>query len=203
MEIQSQNSAAILTFDDQPNPPRLTQALLRQLDERLEAIQRADCFQGVVIASNARSFAAGADLGEITALDGIAARQFAALGQALFARIQRFPLPVVAAVRGFCVGGGLDLALACRARVAAYGAAFGHPGATLGLMTGWGGTQRLPRLVGRTEALRILLTGERIPAAQALTLGLVDELVPSAELIDAAVRQVLRQAQSAKLQESP
>ena len=97
------------------------------------------------------------------------------------------------------MGGGLDLALACGARVAAYGATFSHPGPALGLMTGWGGTQRLPRLVGRAEALRILLTGERIPAAQALTLGLVDELVPSAELIDAAVRQVLRQTRPSKL----
>lgn len=203
MEIQSQHSAAILTFDDDPSPPRLTRAILRQLGQHLEAIREAGGFRGVVIASNARSFAAGADLSEIVALDGVAAREFAGMGQELFRKIEFFPLPVAAAIRGFCMGGGLDLALACRARVAAYGATFSHPGATLGLMTGWGGTRRLPRLVGRAEALRILLTGERLPAPQALTLGLIDELVPSAELIDAAVRQVLRQAQSSKLQESP
>jgi enoyl-CoA hydratase/carnithine racemase len=151
-----------------------------------------------VIASNTQSFAAGADLQEIAALGGVAARQFAEMGQELFTRIEQSPLPVVAAIRGFCMGGGLDLALACRARVAAYGATFGHPGAALGLMTGWGGTQRLPRLVGRAEALRILLTGERIPATQALTLGLVEQLVPSAELIEAAVRQVHLQTRQGK-----
>jgi enoyl-CoA hydratase/carnithine racemase len=198
VEIRSQNSAAILTFEEDPSPPRLTRTILRQLDEHLEAIRRADCFRGVVIASNTQSFAAGADLHEIAALDGIAARQFAQIGQRLLTKIERFPLPVVAAVRGFCMGGGLDLALACRARVAAYGATFGHPGPTLGLITGWGGTQRLPRLVGRTEALRILLTGERIPATQALTLGLINELVPSAELIEAAVRRVPLQARQSK-----
>ncbi len=96
---------------------------------------------------------------------------------------------MVAAVRGFCLGGGLDLALACHARVATYDSSFGHPGPSLGLMTGWGGTQRVPRRVGKAEALRMLLTGERIPATQALTLGLVDELVPSADLIEAAARQ--------------
>ena len=200
MEIQSQNSAAILAFEDDPNPPRLTRAILRQLGEHLEAIRQAGGFRGVVIASNARSFAAGADLSEIVALEGVAAREFAGMGQELFREIELFPLPVAAAIRGFCMGGGLDLALACRARVAAYGTTFSHPGATLGLMTGWGGTQRLPRLTGRAESLRILLTGERLPATQALTLGLIDELVPSAELIDAAVRQVLRQSQSPKPQ---
>ncbi|HEV2492499.1 MAG TPA: enoyl-CoA hydratase/isomerase family protein [Terriglobia bacterium] len=199
MEIQSRNSAAILTFDDDPSPPRLTRTLLRQLSQRLEAVRQAGCFGGVVIASNAWSFAAGADLHEIAALDGVAARRFAEIGQELFATIEQCPLPVVAAIRGFCMGGGLDLALACGARVAAYGATFSHPGPALGLMTGWGGTQRLPRLVGRAEALRMLLTGEPIPATQALTLGLADELVPSAELIDAAVRQVLRQTRPSKL----
>ena len=92
---------------------------------------------------------------------------------------------MVAAIRGFCLGGGLDLALACHGRVAAYDASFGHPGAGLGLVTGWGGTQRLPRLVGKAAALQMFLTAERIPATQALTMGLVDALAPSSDLLTA------------------
>jgi enoyl-CoA hydratase len=172
--------------------------VLQELREHLDSIRRANCFHGVVVASNAHSFSTGADLEEVAALDGLAAREFARLGQALFKEIERFPSPTVAAIRGFCLGGGLDLALACQARVGAYGASFGHPGPALGLITGWGGTERLPRRVGRAEALRMLVTGERVPAAQALTLGLLDELVPSAELEEAAVRRVLERGRASK-----
>jgi len=89
------------------------------------------------------------------------------------------------------LGGGLDLALACHARVATYDASFGHPGASLGLITGWGGTERLTRLIGRAAAIQLMLTAERIPASQALTLGLVDELVPSQDLLDAATHRAM------------
>jgi enoyl-CoA hydratase/carnithine racemase len=129
-------------------------------------------------------------------LSGIRAREFAATGQALLDRIARFPVPVVAAVRGFCLGGGFDLALACHERVATFNASFGHPGASLGLMTGWGGTQRLPRLIGKSAALHVLLTGERIPATQALTLGLVHELASSQDLVACAARRAEALAQS-------
>ena len=189
LELGSHNSVAILSFSPEPGYPRLTQALLAELGKNLEAIRRAGCFRGVVIASGSRSFATGAELEEIVTLDGAAAWEFALAGQSLFRRIASFPVPVVAAIRGFCLGGGLDLALACHARVAAYDASFGHPGPALGLMTGWGGTQRLPRLLGRASGLQLLLTGERVPATQALTLGLVDELVSSRDLIEAAARR--------------
>lgn len=151
-------------------------------------LERESLFEAVVIASNAHSFATGAALEEVAALDGTAGREFALRGQALLKRIERFPAPVVAAIRGYCLGGGLDLALACRARIASYDSSFAHPGATLGLLTGWGGTQRLPRLVGKHSALQMLLAGERVPATQALTLGLVDELSPSQDLIERAVQ---------------
>jgi enoyl-CoA hydratase/carnithine racemase len=96
---------------------------------------------------------------------------------------------VVAAIRGYCLGGGLDLALACHGRVATYDASFGHRGAALGLVTGWGGTQRLPRLLGKAGALEMLLTADRIPATQALSMGLVDELVSSQDLIASAAKR--------------
>ena len=146
-------------------------------------------FRGVVIAANSESFPTGAELEEIAILDGAAARQFALTGQTLLAKIAHFTMPVVAAIRGFCLGGGLDLALACHARVATFDSTFGHPGASLGLLTGWGGTQRLPRLIGKAQALQMLLTGDRIPATQALSMGLVDELVTSQDLIQAAAQR--------------
>lgn len=182
----------MLTFASEAGYPRLTRAVLAELDELLAAVRREGLFAGVVIASNAEWFATGADIEEIAALDGVTAREFARAGQALFDTIERYPLPVVAAIRGFCLGGGLDLALACHARVATNDASFGHPGVSLGLLTGWGGTQRLLRLVGKTQALQILLTGERVPATQALTMGLVDELVSSQDLIETAARRAGR-----------
>ena len=96
--------------------------------------------------------------------------------------------PVIAAIRGYCIGGGLDLALACHARVAARDAVFAHPGVTLGIITGWGGTQRLPRLIGRGRALEMFVTGGRIGAEQALAWGLVNEVSTSDDLMAAAIR---------------
>ncbi|MBZ5543137.1 MAG: enoyl-CoA hydratase/isomerase family protein [Acidobacteriia bacterium] len=192
MELYSHNSAAVLTFPPGEGYPRLTRAVLVELVNILNIIERDKVFHGIVIAAHGESFATGADVEEIVKLRGIGAQEFARAGQAVFEKIARFPLPVVAAVRGYCLGGGLDLALACHARVATYDASFGHPGAALGLLTGWGGTQRLPRLIGKAQALHMLLTGDRVPATQALTLGMVDELVPSEDLIAAAARRAAR-----------
>jgi enoyl-CoA hydratase len=189
VELSSFDSIAILAFAEEPRYPRLTCDLLREIWEQLRAAERAGCFAGLVIAPNSHSFATGAELDEVAALEGFQARQFALAGQSIFGRIERFPLPVVAAIQGFCLGGGLDLALACHGRVAAYDASFGHPGASLGIVTGWGGTERLPRLVGRAAALQMLVTAERVPATQALSCGLVDELSPSADLVAAAARR--------------
>lgn len=191
MDFHSHNSVAILIFPTGTGYPRLTRQVLDEVRDLLDSIRVEDLFHGVVIAANSESFAVGADIEELAALEGISAREFAQAGQALLNQIEHFPLPVVAAIRGFCLGGGLDLALACHARVAAYDSSFGHPGGSLGLITGWGGTQRLPRWVGKDQALQMLLTGDRIPATQALTLGLVDELVSPAELIETSVQFAL------------
>jgi enoyl-CoA hydratase/carnithine racemase len=171
--------------------------VLAELGNLLNEVRLSSLFQGVVIAANPRSFATGACLEEVSSVEGVAARDFAQAGQTLFNHIANFPVPIVAAIRGYCLGGGLDLALACHARVATYDACFGHPGASLGLITGWGGTQRLTRLIGRTAATQLLLSGERVPASQALTLGLVDELVPSPDLVEAAARRALSAARLA------
>ncbi|HEY6291813.1 MAG TPA: enoyl-CoA hydratase/isomerase family protein [Terriglobia bacterium] len=194
MELSSYDSIAILTFSEEPEYPRLSRDVLAELRQHLRAIQSAGCFEGMVIAANSRSFATGARIEEVSQVSGVAAFGFARSGQATFGEIARSPIPVVAAIRRFCLGGGLDLALACHGRVAAYDSSFGYPGAALGLITGWGGAGRLPKLVGRSPALQMFLTGERVPATQALTLGLVEELVSSVDLVPAAARRARQMA---------
>jgi enoyl-CoA hydratase/carnithine racemase len=142
----------------------------------------------LVVAGNDRFFSAGADLREISALDGPGAYEFSKMGQTLMNAIDRFPAPVYAAISGYCMGGGLDLALACRYRIASPHAVFGHRGAALGLITGWGGTQRLPRLIGKGRALEMFAAAEKITAAHALQMGLVDRI--AADPIAEAVRRI-------------
>ena len=139
----------------------------------------------MVIAGNHRFFSVGAELREIARLDGPTAYEFAQMGQDLMGAIERFPAPVYAAVSGYCMGGGLDLALACHYRIASPHAVFGHRGAALGLITGWGGTQRLPRLIGKARALEMLVAADKVTAQQALRIGLIDSIAddPVAEAV--------------------
>lgn len=139
-----------------------------------------------ILTGNARCFSAGADLAAIASLDGVTAWRLAREGQRDFQTIVRSPVPFVAAVEGACLGGGLDLALACGARVCAPTAYFGHHGARLGLVTGWGGTQRLPRLIGAARTLEHLLAAEGWTAEQARAEGLVAAVCPAGELLAAA-----------------
>ena len=170
--------------------PRLSTSLLRDLDEAFTQLLADSSCQAIILHGSEKAFAAGAEISELASLTGTSALDFSRRAQLLFERIATSPKPVLAAIRGYCLGGGLDLALACHYRLAAPDARFGHPGATLGLLTGWGGTQRLPRLLGRTRALELLLLGEPIPAHQALQLGLVHELAPPDELMARAVEIV-------------
>ena len=121
-------------------------------------------------------FASGADLREIASVTPETAREFALRGQTLMTKISTLPQKTIAAINGFCFGGALDLALACDRRIASPNATFAHPGAGLGIITGWGGTQRLPRLVGRGNALELFFTAEAIDADRAVEIGLVDEI---------------------------
>jgi enoyl-CoA hydratase/carnithine racemase len=130
----------------------------------------------LIITGNPRFFSAGADLSEIAVLTAADAYEFARMGQQLMNSIERFPAPVYAAIEGYCFGGGLDLALACHRRIASAHAIFGHRGAALGLITGWGGTQRLPRLIGRGKAVELFIAAEKIHAAEALHIGLIDAI---------------------------
>ena len=125
-------------------------------------------------------FASGADLREISDLTEDTAKNFAELGQGVMQQIADHPRKTIAAVNGYCFGGALDLALACGTRIASPNAVFSHPGANLGIMTGWGGTQRLPRLIGEAKALEMFFTAKRVGADEAMSIGLVDEITDDA-----------------------
>ena len=176
-----------LQSDDGTN--RLTRESVKSLSEKLGEL--ASDAMPLVVAGNDRFFSAGADLKEISQLSGPDALAFASMGQALMEAIDHFSAPVYAAIDGYCMGGGLDLALACDHRIASPRAIFGHRGAALGLITGWGGTQRLPRLIGKGRALEMFVAAKKITAGEALRIGLVDAIAddPVAE----AVRRVQRQ----------
>ncbi|MFQ5816938.1 MAG: enoyl-CoA hydratase/isomerase family protein [Terriglobia bacterium] len=170
-------------------PPRLSEAKLGELAGALGGLfQDATC-GGVVIHGSAKAFATGAEIAEVRALTPATALPFALRAQKLFEKIAAAPKPVLAAISGYCLGGGLDLALACWRRVATPEAVFGHPGARLGLVSGWGGSGRLVQLVGRSHALELLLTGKRISGTEAHQIGLVDTLVPAEQLLAAAISE--------------
>ena len=167
-------------------PERLN-ALDRQTLEALDAAfaaASADTAVRVVVLTGAgpKAFVAGSDIAEMNQLGPIEAREFSLLGQRLMRRIERMPKPVIAAVNGYALGGGLELAMACHLRIAADSARLGQPEINLGLVPGFGGTQRLLRLCGRAAALELCLLGKPIDAARALQLGLVNRVVPAAEL---------------------
>jgi enoyl-CoA hydratase/carnithine racemase len=142
----------------------------------------------LIIAGNDKFFSAGADLQEIAALTGPGAYEFSRMGQDLMTAIANFPARIVAAISGYCMGGGLDLALACHRRIASPHAVFGHRGAAFGLITGWGGTQRLPRLIGKARALQMLVEAGKLHAPEALKIGLVDGIVE--DPVSTALQQV-------------
>jgi enoyl-CoA hydratase/carnithine racemase len=167
---------------------RLTRQLVDDLSEKLN--QLACDPHPLIITGNRGFFSAGADLDEIAALTGSRAYEFSSVGQALMNSVAHFPAPVYAAVSGYCMGGGLDLALACHRRIASQNAVFGHRGAALGLVTGWGGTQRLPRLVGKTRALQMFIAAAKIEAQEAFQIGLVDAIADD-PLVEAARRITL------------
>jgi enoyl-CoA hydratase len=141
----------------------------------------------VLTGSGQKAFMAGTDIAELASLDPVSGKEFAAGGQALFDEIQHLGKPVIAAVNGYALGGGCELALACHFRVAAENAKFGQPEVNLGIIPGYGGTQRLARIVGYGRAAEMILTGRAIDAQEALRIGLVNGVVPAAELMAHAV----------------
>ena len=149
---------------------------LHQAMQELTAEAESGSLKRLIITGNDKFFSVGADLNELSQLTAAQAFEFSRQGQALMLAVDRFPVPVIAAICGYCMGGGMDLALACDYRIASPSAVFGHRGASLGVMTGWGGTQRLPRLIGKPRAMQMFLLAEMVKAEEALRIGLVDKI---------------------------
>ena len=173
------------------NRPEKLNALNTEVVEELRRVfhdAKANAEVGAVILTGAgeKAFVAGADISGFPALTPVAARDFARKGQAVFDLLETMGKPSIAAVNGFALGGGCELAMACSMRVAAKNARFGQPEVALGLIPGYAGTQRLPRLVGKGRALELILTGDPIPAEEAFRIGLVNRVVEPAELIPAS-----------------
>ncbi len=164
----------------------LNKATITALGEAIDRARASSDVGGVILTGAGRAFVAGADISQFPTLTERQAREFALHGQTVFRRFETSPKPVIAAVNGFALGGGCELALACHVRIASDTAKLGQPEVKLGIIPGYGGSQRLPRLVGKGRALQLILTGETIDAQEALRIGLVNAVVPGAELIAAA-----------------
>jgi enoyl-CoA hydratase len=182
--VEKRAPIAVITINRLKVLNALNAATLEELSAAFESVA-ADPEVRVILltGTGSKAFVAGADISELAGLDAEAGRALAQRGQAIFRRIETLGKPVIACIFGFALGGGCELAMSCTLRLAAEEASFGQPEVKLGLITGFGGTQRLPRLVGRSAALKMLLTGAIISAAEALRIGLVDEVLPSDQLM--------------------
>ncbi|MDX2152112.1 MAG: enoyl-CoA hydratase-related protein [Bryobacteraceae bacterium] len=175
---------AVLTVNRPAKLNALNGGVLAELDEVLQRMESDPALKALIVTgAGEKAFVAGADINELAAASPIDAHGLSLKGQRLFRRLELLPKPSVAAVNGFALGGGLELAMACTLRVASPNARLGQPEVKLGIVAGYGATQRLPRLVGRGRALEMLLTGEPVDAAEAHRIGLVNRVVEQGELL--------------------
>ena len=187
VKVTVEDRVAIVTIDHRP-VNALDRQTLQELGQIVEAIGAEASVKVVVVTGGGSlAFVAGADIKEISRLTSPhEAQEMAALGQAVFLKIQRLNKPVIAAINGVCLGGGCELAMACHLRISGDRARFGQPEVTLGIIPGWGGTQRLPRLIGKAKAVEWILTGDLFTAQEALRLGLVNQVVPQDQVLKVA-----------------
>lgn len=182
---------ATITINRPDKLNALNLAVMNDLESAFEAAASDGSVRGVIVTgAGERSFVAGADIKQFTELDALDGHRFALRGQAIFNLVEEMRKPVVAAVNGFALGGGCELALACHLRIASENAVFGQPEVNLGIIPGYGGTQRLPRIVGRGVAIEMILSGEQVSAQRAFEIGLANRVVPAGELLHEA-RKVL------------
>jgi len=180
-------SIARVTVDRPEKLNALNGAVIAELGDAVTRIETDAAVRGVIVTgSGQKAFVAGADIAELAAQTPMEGKARSALGQQVFRRLERCGKPVIAAVNGFALGGGCELAMACHIRIAAEHAKFGQPEVKLGIGPGYGGTARLPRLVGKGRALELLLTGGMIDAAEAYRIGLVNRVVPADRLLPEA-----------------
>lgn len=196
--LEKKDAVAVLTI----NRPKALNALnsdtLTELSSALDEVSQDAGIKAVILTgSGSKAFVAGADISQMKDFNSLQGRRFAQLGQAVFRKIELLPQPVIAAVNGFALGGGCELSMACDIRLAAENAKFGQPEVTLGLTAGFGGTQRLPRLVGTGIAGELLFTGDIIDAQEAYRIGLVNKVYSSDTLPEEALKLARRIAERA------
>lgn len=180
---EDREGVAFVTVNRPDKLNALNAATIGELHHCFDTLAVDDTVRAVILSgAGEKAFVAGADISELAVQTAITARPLAMRGQRMMDAIEACPKPVVAAVNGFALGGGCELALACHLRTAADTAQFGLPEVTLGIIPGYGGTQRLPRIIGKGRALELILTAERVKADEALRLGLVNKVYPAAEL---------------------
>lgn len=192
LKIADSGGIRTITINRPEKLNALNVATIAELDAAITEVEADDEIAAVVITgAGDKAFIAGADISELATLGPVEAKEFALRGQEVFRRLERLAKPVVAAVNGYALGGGCELSMACHIRVASSNAVFGQPEVKLGLIPGYGGTQRLPRIVGRGRALEILLTGRNVTAAEAQNIGLANVVCDPDEL-DEVVAELLK-----------
>jgi enoyl-CoA hydratase len=174
--VEARDSITVVRINRPAERNSLSVATLEALEQIIVALAARESLRALIFTGTGDVFASGANIRELRELTPDGAREFARCGQRLMQLIADAPQLTIAAVNGYCMGGGLDLALACRLRVASHDATFAHPGARLGIITGWGGTQRLPRVVGTARALEMFATARRVTSTEALEIGLVNRV---------------------------
>lgn len=183
VQVETREGVATVTLDRPEALNALNASVIASLKTAFTKLSEDPSLRAVILTGAGKAFVAGADIKEMADFTPAQAREFSAAGHALMTQIETFPRPVIAAVNGFALGGGCELALCCDVRIAGEKAKLGLPEVGLGVIPGFGGTQRLTRLVGRAAAKLLLFTGETIPAAKALSLGLVEEVVAPEALL--------------------
>ena len=199
LSVSVQDRIATLTVNRPDKLNALNAKLIGELGAAIDELQERDDVAGIILTGAGRAFVAGADIAELTGISALQGKRLARRGQEIFRRFETSPKPTVAAVNGFALGGGCELAMACHVRIASDAAKFGQPEVKLGVIPGYGGTQRLPRLVGRGRALQLLLTGEMIDAQEAFRIGLVNRVVAPDQLIPAATAMIQQMLMNAPL----
>lgn len=178
--LEERGQLAVLTLNRPAQLNCLTKSMMAELAEIVARLEQREDLCVLVVTGAGGIFSAGADLNEVAALDPTTAYDFSRRGQALLAALGAAAPVTIAAIDGYCLGGGLDIAMSCDLRYATPRSSFQHPGARRGIITGWGGTQRLPRLIGVDEARRLLITGDRIDATEAFRIGLINQICDDA-----------------------
>jgi len=199
LTVSVQDRIATLTVNRPDKLNALNAATIGELGAAIEEVQARDDVAAAILTGAGRAFVAGADISELTGISALEGRRLARRGQEIFRKFETSHKPTVAAVNGFALGGGCELAMSCQIRIASEAAKFGQPEVKLGLIPGYGGTQRLPRLVGRGRALQLLLTGEMIDAQEAYRIGLVNRVVPADQLLAAATAMIQQMLMNAPL----